>query len=93
MSSIDGLQDRNMKAGYAQVSTFEQDLDLQLDALNADGCDRIFHNKSKSGAKGSRPRWDKCLNPLRQGDTLVIWKLNRASRSTKHSIKLVQHQP
>ena len=77
-----------MKIGYARVSTFEQDLDLQLDALNEDGCDRIFCDKGESGAKDSRPEWDKCLHHLRKGDTLVVWKLDRASRSTKHLIEL-----
>ncbi|WP_121971739.1 recombinase family protein [Leptolyngbya sp. BC1307] len=79
-----------MKVGYARVSTFEQDLDLQLDALNADGCDRTFCDKGESGAKGSRPEWDNCLDHLRKGDTLVIWKLDRASRSTKHLIALAE---
>ena len=79
-----------MKVGYARVSTFEQDLDLQLDALNADGCDRIFCDQGESGAKGSRPEWDNCLDHLRKGDTLVIWKLDRASRSTKHLLELAE---
>ena len=77
-----------MKVGYARVSTFEQDLDLQLDALNKEGCDRVFCDKGESGAKASRPEWDNCLDHLRKGDTLVIWKLDRASRSTKHLIEL-----
>ena len=79
-----------MKVGYARVSTFEQDLDLQLDALNEDGCDRIFCDQGESGAKASRPEWDNCLDHLRKGDTLVIWKLDRASRSTKHLIELAE---
>lgn len=79
-----------MKVGYARVSTFEQDLDLQLDALNEDGCDRIFCDKGESGAKGSRPEWDKCLDHLRKGDTLAIRKLDRASRSTKHLLDLAE---
>ena len=79
-----------MKVGYARVSTFEQDLDLQLDALNEDGCDRIFCDKGESAVKDSRPKWDNCLDHLRKGDTLVIWKLDRASRSTKHLIELAE---
>ena len=79
-----------MKVGYARVSTFEQDLDLQLDALNDEGCDRIFCDQGESGAKGSRPEWDNCLDHLRKGDTLVTWKLDRASRSTKHLIELAE---
>ncbi len=79
-----------MKVGYARVSTFEQDLDLQLDALEKEGCDRIFCDQGESGAKASRPEWDNCLDHLRKGDTLVIWKLDRASRSTKHLIELAE---
>ena len=77
-----------MKVGYARVSTFEQDLDLQMDALEKEGCDRIFCDQGESGAKASRPEWDNCLDHLRKGDVLVIWKLDRASRSTKHLIEL-----
>ncbi|MEL7071685.1 MAG: recombinase family protein [Cyanobacteria bacterium J06581_3] len=55
-----------------------------MDALEKEGCDRIFCDQGESGAKASRPEWDNCLDHLRKGDTLVIWKLDRASRSTKH---------
>ena len=79
-----------MKVGYARVSTFEQDLNLQLDALEKEGCDRIFCDQGESGAKDSRPEWDNCLDHLRKRDTLVIWKLDRASRSTKHLIELAE---
>ena len=79
-----------MKVGYARVSTFEQDLNLQLDALEKEGCDRIFCDQGESGAKNHRPEWDNCLDHLRNGDTLVIWKLDRASRSTKHLIELAE---
>ena len=63
-----------MKVGYARVSTFEQNLDLQMNALEKEGCDRIFCDQGESGAKGSRPEWDNCLDHLRKGDMLVIWK-------------------
>jgi len=74
--------------GYARVSTDEQELDLQIDALNKLGCDRIFQDKGVSGSKASRPAWDECLSYLRAGDTLAVWKLDRAGRSTKHLIEL-----
>ncbi|PZO08235.1 MAG: invertase [Leptolyngbya foveolarum] len=61
-----------------------------IDALEKDGYDRIFLDKGESGAKENRPEWDKCHEHLRKGDTLVIWKLDRASRSTKHLIELAE---
>ena len=79
-----------MEVGYARVSTFEQDLDLQMDTLEKEGCDRIFCDQGKSGAKANRPEWDNCLGHMRKGNTLVIWKLDRASRSTKHLIELAE---
>ncbi|MGB7485412.1 MAG: recombinase family protein [Phormidesmis sp.] len=59
-------------------------------AINEKECDRIFCDKDESGAKDSRPEWDNCLDHLRQGDVLVIWKLDRASRSTKQLIELAE---
>ena len=60
--------------GYARVSTVEQDLQLQLDALNKAGCVEIFTDKA-FGARGSRPGLDACLAALEPGDTLVVWRL------------------
>ena len=78
-----------MKVGYARVSTFEQNLDLQMNALEKEGCERIFCDQGESGAKDSRPEWNNCLDHLRKGDTLVIWKLDCASRST-HLLELAE---
>ena len=63
---------------------------IGVDYYTGSKCDRIFCDQGESGAKGSRPEWDNCLDHLRKGDTLVIWKLDRASHSTKHLIELAE---
>ena len=77
-----------MKLGYARVSTQEQNLALQLDALQNVGCDKIYQEKV-SGASVERPELKKLLELMREGDTLVIWKLDRLGRSLSHLISLV----
>ncbi|UFH57579.1 recombinase family protein (plasmid) [Spirosoma sp. KNUC1025] len=77
-----------MKLGYAQVSTQDQNLALQLDALKAAGCLKIFQEKA-SGSKIERPELNRLLEIIRQGDTLVIWKLDRLGRSLNHLIEIV----
>src|SRR5690348_6581068 len=72
--------------GYARVSTGEQTLDLQLDALAAAGCDRVFQDTA-SGAKAERPGLARALDFLRPGDTLVVWRLDRLGRSLQHLIQ------
>jgi DNA invertase Pin-like site-specific DNA recombinase len=74
-----------MLIGYARVSTNDQNLDLQRDALTAAGCQKIFTD-TISGAKASRPGLDQALGHLRDGDTLVVWKLDRLGRSVKNLI-------
>lgn len=76
-----------MLIGYARVSTGDQNLALQQDALTAAGCTKIFDD-TISGAKASRPGLDKALDHLRDGDTLVVWKLDRLGRSVKNLIAL-----
>ncbi|WP_419884842.1 recombinase family protein [Paenibacillus sp. B-A-8] len=70
-----------MKIGYARISTADQSLNLQLDALNAEGCDRIY-TEVASGAKDDRAELAKALDNLRPGDVLVVYKLDRLARST-----------
>lgn len=74
-----------MNIGYARVSTADQNLDLQNDALDSAGCEKIYTDKM-SGAKTARPGLDQILGILRKGDTLVVWKLDRLGRSLKHLI-------
>lgn len=75
--------------GYARVSTSEQDLTLQLDALHAVGAVRIFEDRGVSGAKTERPGLSLALAFLRDGDTLVVWKLDRLGRSMTHLLQAV----
>lgn len=76
-----------MDIGYARVSTREQNLDLQVDALRRAGCGKIYQ-EVVSGAKADRPVLDALLADLRQGDVLVIWKLDRLGRSLRHLVEL-----
>lgn len=77
-----------MRIGYVRVSTTEQDESLQVDALRAAGCEQLFTDKV-SGAKTERRGLEKALAYLRPSDTLVVWKLDRAGRSLKHLIELL----
>jgi len=77
-----------MKIGYARVSTDEQNPDLQIDALKAAGCERIFTDKA-SGANAKRSEMTKCLKVLAVGDTLIVWKLDRLGRSLHSLIGLL----
>ena len=74
--------------GYARVSTLEQNADLQADALTAAGCWRVFTDHV-SGAKAERPELDRVLEQLRDGDTPVVWRLDRLGRSLRHLIDVV----
>lgn len=78
-----------MVIGYARCSTADQNLDWQIDALNKEGCERIYQEKI-SGTKKDRPELLKMLDALRAGDTVVICELTRLSRSTKDLFELVE---
>jgi DNA invertase Pin-like site-specific DNA recombinase len=74
--------------GYARVSTQDQTLDLQKDALKAEGCTRIFTD-TMSGAKADRPGLTAAFDHLRAGDTLVVWRLDRLGRTLKDLLEVV----
>ena len=74
--------------GYARVSTQDQNLDLQTEALTKAGCKRIFNDKI-SGSRAERPGLTKALEMLREDDILIVWKLDRLGRSVKNLVDLV----
>lgn len=75
------------KIGYARVSTQDQNLEMQLDELQKVGCLKVFKEKASSVKK--RSEFEKCLEYLREGDTLVVWKLDRLGRTTKKLLDLI----
>src|SRR5918992_3167982 len=77
-----------MNIGYARVSTQDQTLNLQKDALKKIGCTKIFTDTA-SGAKAERKGLDEALEYVREGDTLVVWRLDRLGRSLKHLIETI----
>ncbi len=77
-----------MLVGYARVSTQDQNLELQQDALIKTGCQKVFEDKV-SGTRAERVGLSKALEQLREGDTLVVWKLDRLGRSVKHLVDMV----
>ena len=76
------------KIGYARVSTIDQNLDVQTDALTAAGCSRVFKDRA-SGKLDRRPQLDAALDYLRPGDQLVVTKLDRLGRSLRHLLNLM----
>ena len=78
-----------MKFGYARVSTMHQDLEAQLSQLKKENCDEIFTEKI-SGTKKDRPEFQKLLNKIGDGDTLVVTKVDRFARNTRNALEIIQ---
>lgn len=75
--------------GYARVSTFEQNADLQTRALKDAGCQKVYTDHGVSGTKAKRPQLDKLLEHARVGDEVVVWKLDRLGRNTRQLLELI----
>lgn len=78
-----------MIIGYARVSTEDQNMALQINALKAAGCVKIYTDQGYSGSLNSRPGLDKAMRQLTSGDKLVVWRLDRLGRSLSHLVKLL----
>jgi len=78
------------KYGYARVSTYGQDLEVQIEALEREGCDKIY-SEHYTGTKTDRPEFQKLLNELNGGDMLVVTKLDRIARSAIHGSELIKN--
>ena len=79
-----------MNIGYARVSTDEQNLDLQIDALTRAGCDMIFRDEGVSAVAKSRPQFTAALETLNPGDKLTVWKMDRAFRSLLDALQMLE---
>lgn len=80
-----------MLIGYARVSTYEQDTALQLDALSAVGCEKVFQEKASGASRSGRAELARCLASLRKGDTLVVYKVDRIARSLFDLLDILRH--
>lgn len=89
MSAWPHLQTAGRRIGYARVSTREQHLRMQLDALDSVGCDPVFTDHGVSGGQASRPGLDEALAALSAGDVIVVYKLDRLGRSVLHLADLL----
>ncbi len=78
-----------MKIGYARVSTEDQNLDLQIAALESAGCARLFSDHGISGSQFARPGLKSALEALAPGDTLVVWRLDRLGRTLRKLVELI----
>lgn len=82
------MEVNNKRYGYARVSTYDQTLNLQRDALEKSGCDYIF-NEVASGKNTQRKALTHCLSQLRSGDTLIVWRLDRLGRSVNDLVRII----
>src|SRR5579859_6085351 len=82
------MSNKQTKIGYARVSTDDQNLDLQRDALTKAGCIQIYEEKA-SGKCAERPELEHCLRALRDGDILTVWRLDRLGRSLSDLVRIV----
>ncbi len=87
--AFSGAKNPPMLIGYARISTDEQKLDLQIDALNAAGCTKVWSD-TLSGTLDDRPGLSRALAMLDKGDTLVVWKLDRMGRSMPHLLHIIR---
>lgn len=78
-----------LRFGYARVSTDDQTTALQADALKHAGCSRVYADKASGKASVARPQLEECLADLREGDTLVVWRLDRLGRSLPDLVRIV----
>lgn len=78
-----------MNIGYARVSTLDQTLDVQMQALRKSGCKTIFRERV-SGDSRKRPEFQRMLDQLRQGDTVIMWRLDRLARSTRDLLQRME---
>jgi len=86
------MSNKGLKIGYARCSTEDQNLSLQLEALKAAGCKKIYNEKI-SGKERERPELTNCLKALRPGDSLVVWKLDRLGQSLIDLVSIVNSLP
>ncbi|MGU3401323.1 recombinase family protein [Brucellaceae bacterium D45D] len=89
-NSGDYFRSSSRKIGYARVSTQEQKLDLQINALSQAGCEKIFIDEGVSGTKADREGLKEAIRTLKRGDMLIVWRLDRLGRSLINLVELVE---
>ncbi|SEL66156.1 recombinase family protein [Nitrosovibrio tenuis] len=84
------LENKSRAIGYARVSTEDQHLDLQINALKLAGCSAIFEDQGVSATAKRRPGFEQALSSLQAGDVFVVWKMDRAFRSLKNALNILE---